>query len=387
MDLTLAFEDPEYAELAGTEYTGTLPDVHQDDLAAILHTSATTGKAKGVAVDHRSIKDVSLGWLAAVGQEQASSVLVNCCPLFHGSVVVSLAYMAAGTTVVLLPGFTPQGALRAIEDHGATHVWLVPQMLRYMLRAKALARTDLSSLREVMYGAAPMPPELYAEAARTLTGTGFRQVYGMTEVGGPFVTLAPDEHPDPEDLPDFFPAGRPIPGMSVRVVDEDGRTVPTGTVGEVWVSGDGLMRGYWDDPHETAEVLKGNWARTGDLGWMDGAGRVTLVDRSKDVVIRGGQNVYPAEVERVLRQHPAVADAGVVGVPDEDWGEVPQAFVVLEEGGSAGEAELLRYLVGELAGYKRPTRVRFTDHIPRNPAGKMLKKKLRDSIPEFAQNH
>lgn len=386
--LRIAVDRPEYARLTAPGAQGDdedtdagfrLPDVTDSDLAAILHTSATTGRAKGVTVDHGSFRGISLGWLASAAPGD-DMVLVNCCPLYHGSMTITLTYMAAGATVVVMPGFTPQRALAAIERHRATHVWLVPQMLRFLLQSKGIASHHLGSLREVMYGAAPMPVELYAEAAERL-GCGFRQVYGMTEVGGPFVTLGPDDHPEPGgDRP--LPAGRVIPGMSVRVLDDEGIELPRGDVGEVTVRGPGLMRGYWNDPAATEEITADGWIRTGDLGFLDETGLVHLVDRRKDLILRAGQNVYPAEIERALLTHPLVRDAAVVGVPDADYGEVPLAYVVTGPTDGDGapavtKADLLAHLAERLAPYKRPRHLEFTDQVPRSPAGKILKKLLR----------
>lgn len=348
-----------------------LPDVPDDALVAILHTSATTGRAKGVAVDSASFRAIALGWLAQV-RPTDDIVLVNCCPLYHGSMVISLTYMAAGATVVLMPGFQPQRALAAIEDNRATHVWLVPQMIRFLMQSKSLRSTDLSSLREVLYGAAPMPPEVYAEAVEQFD-CGFRQVYGMTEVGGPFVTLGPDEHPAP-GTSDVIPAGRVIPGMSVKALDPKDQEVAPGVIGEICARGPGVMRGYWNDEKATADITTDGWIRTGDLGFIDRDGRVHLVDRSKDLIIRAGQNVYPREIEQALRSHPAVHDAAVVGVADADYGEVPLAFVVAEDGTSPDEVQA--HLAGLLAAYKRPRHIRFIEEVPRNPAGKILKKSL-----------
>ncbi|MEW2288590.1 AMP-binding protein [Streptomyces sp. NPDC047841] len=376
----LPLDGPEFAalcEAGGPAPAGpaapapALPDVPDDALAAILHTSATTGRAKGVVVDHASFRAIALGWLAQV-RPTDDMVLVNCCPLYHGSLVVSLTYMAAGATVVLMPGFQPQRALAAIADNRATHIWLVPQMLRFLLQAKSLRNTDLSSLREVLYGAAPMPAEVHAEAVERI-GCGFRQVYGMTEVGGPFVTLGPDEHPAPGTV-DVIPAGRVIPGMSVRALDPEDREAPPGVIGEICARGPGVMRGYWNDDKATAEITTDGWVRTGDLGFVDGEGRVHLIDRCKDLIIRAGQNVYPREIEQALRSHPAVHDAAVIGVTDADYGEVPLAFVVAEDGTTADEVQA--HLTGLLAAYKRPRRIRFIDEVPRNPAGKILKKAL-----------
>jgi acyl-CoA synthetase (AMP-forming)/AMP-acid ligase II len=374
--LRLAVESEEFAALGATygkQDGHTLPDVPDDAFAAILHTSATTGQAKGVTVDHASFRAIALGWLAVAAPTE-DMVLVNCCPLYHGSMVVTLTYLAAGATVVLMPGFTPQTALAAIAANRATHVWLVPQMLRFLLQAKAFATTDLSTVREVLYGASPMPVDIYAEAAERLS-CGFRQVYGMTEVGGPFVTLGPDEHPAQDSIPETIPAGRVIPGMSVRALGPENEEVEPTTVGEICVRGPGVMRGYWEDEAAGKEITVDGWTRTGDLGFIDRDGRIHLVDRCKDLIIRAGQNVYPTEVERALRAHPGVRDAAVVGVPDEDYGEVPLAYVVVDDGVDA--AELLRHVAEHLAPYKRPRRIEFIDQVPRNPAGKILKRLLR----------
>jgi acyl-CoA synthetase (AMP-forming)/AMP-acid ligase II len=371
--IRMALDEPAFAAL-GTPAAGRdLPEVADTDPIAVLHTSATTGQAKGVTVDSASFRAIALGWLA-VARPTDDIVMVNCCPLYHGSMVVSLTYLAAGATVVLMPGFTPQRALAAVEEHRATHMWLVPQMLRFMLQAKGTARADLSSLREILYGAAPMPLDVYAEAVERL-GCGFRQVYGMTEVGGPFVTLGPDEHPAPGDVTARIPCGRVVPGMSARAVDEAGRELPRGGIGEIVVRGPGVMQGYWNDPEATREILLDGWIRTGDLGFVDDAGRIHLVDRTKDVIIRAGQNVYPSEIERALMSHPAVRDAAVVGTPDDDYGEVPLAYVVAEPGTRA--ADLLAHVGRQLAPYKRPRRVEFIEQVPRNPAGKIVKKLLR----------
>lgn len=367
------FDSAEFAELCRGRAEESRTAVHTDDLAAIVFTSATTGTAKGVAVDYRSIQAISLGWLAVTtpGDE---AVLVNCCPLSHGGVVVTFTYMAAGATIVLLRGFSPQQALAAVERYDATHLWLVPQMLKQIVDSPACRRTDLGGLREILYGAAPMPPDLYTSARESIP-CGYRQVYGMTEAGGPFCTLAPAEHP--ETATQSVPSGRVIPSMQLRVV-AGGYEATRGEVGEIQIRGDGVMRGYWNNPGATAERFDGDWVKTGDLGWIDTGGFVHLIDRIKDVIIRGGQNVYPAEIENALRAHPAVADVGAVGIGDGTWGEVPVAFVV--RASTVSESELLTHLVRNLASYKRPQQVRFVDEIPRNGAGKILRRVLRQSL-------
>lgn len=371
--IRVAIDGPALGPQGATITRQDLPVVADTDPIAVLHTSATTGHAKGVTVDSASFRAIALGWLV-MARPTDDIVMVNCCPLYHGSMVVSLTYMAVGATIVLMPGFTPQRALAAVQRHRATHLWMVPQMVRFMLQARGAEGTDLSTLREILYGAAPMPLDVYEEAVQRL-GCGFRQVYGMTEVGGPFVTLGPDEHPAPGDVTARIPCGRVIPGMSARAVDPAGAEVPRGQIGEIVVRGPGVMQGYWNDPEATREVDLDGWVRTGDLGVIDEAGRISLVDRSKDVIIRAGQNVYPSEIERALMAHPAVRDAAVVGIPDEDYGEAPLAYVVAEPNTTV--PELLAHLGQRLAPYKRPRRVEFIEQVPRNPAGKIIKKLLR----------
>jgi acyl-CoA synthetase (AMP-forming)/AMP-acid ligase II len=371
----IAFEDAAYGLMAERDRTEPLPDVQADDLATILYTSATTGWPKGAVADHRALKDIALGWLAVAGPVK-DAVLVSSCPLYHGSVVLSLAYLAAGATLVLVADPTPEKVLAALRETSATHVWLVPEMLRGLLRSGGLA--GLPHLREILYGAAPMPVEVYAEAARTVDA-GFRQVYGVTEVGGPFVTLSPAEHPAPDGpLPDVLPAGRVVPGMSVQIVDPDGEPLPPGGVGELCARGDGVMRGYWNDPGATASVTVDGWVRTGDLGQLDEDGYLHLLGRKTDMIIRAGHNVYPAEIERVLRRHPGVLDAVVVGMPA-DEAEAPVAFVVPAER-RPGIAELHAYLAETLADYKRPREVRFLDELPRTETGK-IRRRLLEAAP------
>jgi acyl-CoA synthetase (AMP-forming)/AMP-acid ligase II len=346
-------------------------DVRADDPLAILYTSATTGHPKGVVVDHRSVKDIALGWMAAAAPP-AGSVLVAACPLFHGTVVLTLAHLAAGATVVV-PDPGPAGIAEAAHRHRATHLWLVPETLRTLLGHldDAPGRELPGSLTEILYGAAPMPVGLYARAAARL-GCGFRQVYGLTEAGGPVATLAPAEHPAPgAELPEVLPVGRVTPGTSVRIADGAGRPVPPGTRGEIRLRGDGRMRGYWRDPAATAAAFAEGWLRTGDRGFVDADGLLHVVDRLTDLIIRGGINVYPAEIERVLREHPDVADAAVVPVADPDEGEVPYALVVPGPGAVLTREDVMAHLRARMSPAKRPKDVQIVGELPRGASGKV----------------
>ncbi|HEY4026749.1 MAG TPA: AMP-binding protein [Candidatus Dormibacteraeota bacterium] len=379
---TLAFEDDRYAEWT-TGRPCDLPPVDETDVLTILHTSATTGAPKGVVIDHRSLRSMAIGYLA-VARPEDDVVWLNGCPLFHGALVQPIIMMAAGATVVVVPSFTPQGCLAELQRTRATHLWLVPPMLRFLLQARGLATADLSALREIVYSAAPMPAELLAQAWERL-GCRFRQIYGMTEGGGPMAMAGPEDHrlAPGEPPPARLPVGRPIPGMRMSVRDDEGRALPPGEVGEVCVRGDGLMQRYLDDPEATRDAIRDGWLHTGDLGHMDDRGFITLVGRSKDLINRGGQKVFPAEVENVLAEHPGVADVVVLGVGDQQWGEVPVACVVPGQH-PVQAADLVALMRGRLSSYKVPVRIEFVTEIPRTPAGKILRRVLRERFDEPA---
>ena len=342
---------------------------------AIMHTSATTGRPKGVVVDQRSVQLKALSWLAEV-QCGPDTVFLDACPLFHGSVVNALAYLGAGATLCVLDEFTPQGCLRALEEWRVQHVLVVPSMVRLLLETRALATTDLSALDLVVHAAAPMPAEL-AERGATALGAGLMAVYGITEGGGPSLALEPGDRPGPAPVTGAACVGLPMLGVSARIAREDGSQAEAGEIGELWLGGDGLMLEYWRDPEATAAVLNDGWLRTRDLGCRDAAGLIWLVDRRNDLILRGGQNVYPAEIEAVLRMSPQVADAAVVPVPSAVWGQAPFAFVQPSAPGAFDEAALLALCVARLASYKRPVRFVAVDTIARSPAGKILRGRLR----------
>lgn len=350
---------------------------------AILHTSATTGKPKGVVVDQRGFQLNATSWQADVGVP-AGTAFLNACPLFHGSMVIALDYLAAGATVCVLDRFTPQGALRAVTAWRTNHAFLVPSMVKLVLQAQQTARADLGCLDLVLHGAAPMPAELAEQAAGEL-GVRLQTIFGITEGGGPVISLRPEDKPGEAPVPGATCAGVPMAGTELRILDETGAEVGPGAIGELQLTGDGLMQGYWRNPEATAEVLDGGWLNTRDLGLIDDQGLVWVVDRRNDLILRGGQNVYPAEIEHVLRQSAAVFDVAVVPAPSADWGQTPVAFVQPVDGSAVDEAELVELCVTRLASYKRPSRFVIVDRIPRNPAGKILRPQLRDSARALVQ--
>lgn len=349
---------------------------------AIMHTSATTGRPKGVVVDQRSVQLKALSWLAEVDCGP-DTVFLNACPLFHGSVVNALAYLGAGATLCVLDDFTPQACLNALEEWRVRHVMVVPSMVRLLLEARALPRTDLKALELVVHAAAPMPADLAERAAAALDAE-LMTVYGITEGGGPSLALDPRDRPGPPPVPGAACVGVPMLGVGARIVREDGTDAGAGEIGELWLSGDGLMLEYWQNPEATAETLHDGWLRTRDLGCRDEAGFIWLVDRRNDLILRGGQNVYPAEIEAVLLGSPQVADAAVVPVPSEVWGQAPLAFVQPAAEGGFDEAALLALCVARLASYKRPVRFVPVTHIPRSPAGKILRGRLRERAEALA---
>jgi acyl-CoA synthetase (AMP-forming)/AMP-acid ligase II len=355
------------------------------DAAVIFSTSATTGRPKAVVMAHRSIMACYLGMAAETGMSSLD-VMLNPCPLFHGSMVIGLALLAAGGQLVIERDFTPQRFLTDVEAVRATRTFLTPSMLRFVLAAKAFSDTDLSSLREVMHGGGPIAEDVMLEAVARFP-CRLRSVYGITEGGGPIALGTSDEPPLVPGAPGSpgspgvntpLAAGRMMPGAQIAVLDEAGNPMPSGEVGEICVQGDGVMDRYWENDEATRSALMGGWLRTGDLGYLDAAGYVYLLDRKNDLIIRGGQNVYPAEIERVIRALPGVIDVAAVGVPSRDWGEVPVVFVVLAEDARLRTVDLIAACSAELASYKRPVAVHIAPEIPRNAAGKILRRVLRE---------
>ena len=365
------------AEQAGRSFE--LPA--QSDAAIIFSTAATTGRPKAVVVAHRSIMACHVGMAAETGMSPRD-VMLNPCPLFHGSTVIGLALLAAGGQLVIERDFTPQRFLSDVARFKPTQAFLVPSMIRFVLAAKAFDETDLSSLREVMHGGGPMTEELLLEAMARFP-CRFRSVYGITEGGGPIALLASDE-PQPTSTRHLsnppLPAGRMMLGAHIAVLDDAGNSVQAGNIGEICVRGDGVMERYWDNDEATQKAIGGGWLHTGDLGYMDEGGYIFLLDRKNDLIIRGGQNVYPAEIERVIRMQAGVSDVAAVGVPSPEWGEVPVVFVVPKDAERPNPLALIASCTGELASYKRPVAVHVVDEIPRNAAGKILRRVLREQL-------
>ena len=338
-----------------------------------MYTSGTTGFPKGVELNHCSVLACVRGMM---GEDawQPNEVALVTAPLFHtaGCAWANCALQSGGT-VVLLSEMTPAAILSAFERHSVTEVLLVPAVIQMLLRTPECSATDVSSLRRILYGASPIPVPVLRQAMETFS-CDFEQGYGLTETVGPVAMLRPEDHAHDSKLQS---CGKPIDGCEIRVVDGDGRDCAPDEVGEILVAGSQLMNGYWMRPDDTAEAIRDGWLHTGDAGYFDDDGFLYVHDRLKDLIISGAENVYPAEVERVLVDCPGIADVAVIGVPDEQWGEAVKAVVVAKPDVTLTEPDIIEFARKQIAGYKCPKSVDFVDAIPRNPSGKILKKILR----------
>jgi fatty-acyl-CoA synthase len=369
--------------IASGSPTQRLPQVTPGDIAQIQYTSGTTGFSKGALLSHRSLSNNGRFYARAIGATP-DDVWINPMPMFHtaGCGLLTLGALQTGGTHVLPSGFDPAVMLSLFESERGTIMLSVPTMLIRMLDHPDVATRNLSSWRLATLGGAPVPPEL-VRRARELVGMKLAIGFGQTEAS-PYIThtLPDDPHPDW-----ISTVGRPLPQTEVKVVDHTtGETVPIGTVGELCARGYGLMAGYFDDPAATALALDADgWLHTSDLGSMDSQGYCSVQGRLRDMIIRGGENIYPREIEDVLVTHPALADASVVGIADQEWGEVVAAFVQLKPGYQATGEDLKAFCHQHLASYKVPRHWRFVEKFPLTASGKIQKFVLRDrfqALPE-----
>ena len=353
-------------------------EVEADDLCAIIYSSGTTGRAKGAIHTNK-------GLVAEIGipyRDVSSNDIALCVmPFFHvgGSVAHLFPAFAVGATMVIHKKFDETLVLEAIEKEKVTYIYLVPAMIIRLLEHPNLDQYDLRSLRTVAYTGAPMPLEALRKGIGVL-GQVFVQFLGQTETLD-LTILKKEEHRlegSPKETQRLASAGKPPREGELRIVDEQDHNVPVGEVGEIVARSDRMMKGYWRLPKETAETIRDGWLHTGDMARMDKDGYVYLVDRKKDVIISGAENIYSREVEEVLYMHPAVLEAAVVGVPDKKWGESVKAVVVLKPGATATEEEIIDFCKEHLASYKKPRSVEFWDNLPKTGSGKIQKNMIRE---------
>lgn len=360
----------------------TAPDVHvtADDDLYQMYTSGTTGRPKGAVLAQGAVMAQLAQASFALGSAPGERALI-VAPMYHAAAaIMTCSTVWYGGSLYIEEDFHPVHAVRAMSEENIGRALLVPAMIQACLvMVPDVAARKYDALRYIVYGASPISEATLARAIEVF-GCDFIQGYGMTETTAAVTYLLPSDHKralagKPELL---LSAGRAMVGTEVRVVDGQDRPLPPGEVGEIVARGPQLMRGYWNLPEASHEALRGGWMHTGDAGRMDEEGYLYISDRVKDMIVSGGENVYPREVEEALFQHAAVADVAVIGVPDEKWGETVKAIVVLREGAAATADEILAHCQGRLAGYKRPRSVDFVAALPRNPSGKVLKRELRE---------
>jgi long-chain acyl-CoA synthetase len=353
-----------------------LADRAGDDTAVILYTSGTTGQPKGAELTHDNLYRNCSMTSVTLGEFSHEDVLLGALPLFHsfGQSCTMNSAVSVGATVTMIPRFDPEKALEMLSRDRVTVFLGVPTMYNAMLHASNADTADASTLRLCMSGGAAIPVELI-RGFEAKFDCAILEGYGLSETS----PVASFNHPDRERKPGSI--GTPIQGVEMQVWDEQGNELPQGEVGEIVIRGHNVMKGYWERPEATAEAINNDgWFRTGDMARVDEDGYFFIVDRKKDLIIRGGYNVYPREVEEVLYEHPAIQEAAVVGIPDDALGEEVGAVVVLKEGGSLDAQEVKAYVKEQVAAYKYPRKVWFVDELPKGPTGKILKREI--EVPE-----
>lgn len=350
------------------------------DIAFQLYSSGTTGRPKGVMLSNANLFAIE-PLIEEVWGMNANSVNLAAMPLFHiGGGGWATAGMIQGCTTVVMRDIDPVGLVSLIGEKRITHGFLVPAVLQFMLGVPGVDKADFSSLELLAYGASPISEAVLTGSINTF-GCKFAQAYGLTETTGSVVNLLPEDHdPNGPNKHRLRSCGIPGPGVEVRIMDNDTNTeCKVGDVGEIWIRSPQVMVGYWKMPEETAKSINTDgWFKSGDAGYVDKDGYVYIHDRVKDMIVSGGENVYPAEVENVLMSHPAIADVAVIGIPHERWGETALAVVVKAPGSEVTEQEIIDFSQSQLAKFKCPTQVAWADALPRNPSGKILKRELRE---------
>jgi len=368
--------DVKYEELLAAGSTQTPPETEESDPVILNYTGGTTGLPKGVLIDQRAGALHTYRVFLSI-KIQPDEIFLNQTPMFHGASLFSVVGTSTiGGTLVSIPMFEPEAVLKLIESEQVTATTMVPTMIGMTFAHPAFDPARMASLRILAYGASPMPESLLVKIQELFGDVDLYQAYGMTEATAVTTVLTPEDHRRGGKL--LRSAGRPVAGVRVQIQGPDGKPLPTGEVGEVCMSSGSYLREYWKRPEETAAAFSGGWYHSGDAGYLDDEGYLFLVDRVKDMIVSGGENIYTSEVESAIMKHPAVLQAAVIGIPSEQWGEAVHAIVVPKEGASVTEEEIVTHCREWIAGYKVPRTVSLRDEpLPLSGAMKVLKRELR----------
>jgi len=362
-------------------------DIGDEDITILMYTAGTTGRPKGVPLRHDAFVSYVLGNVEPASPDAEERNLLTV-PLYHvAGIQAMLAAIYGGRTLVMMRQFEVKEWLDTVQQERATRAMLVPTMLKNIIDYQDFTKYDLSSLQVITYGAASMPFEVISKAIKVLPWVKFINAFGQTETASTITALGPEDHviegteeEKAKKLKRLSQSiGKPLPDVEVKIVDEQGKALPPFEIGEIVAKGPRIMTGYWQDEQKTKQAFTPDgWLITSDRGWMDEEGYVFLAGRGDDMIIRGGENISPEEVEDALHSHPKIDEAAVIGVPDPEWGQQPRAIVVLKQGQAATAEEIMEYCREKLASFKRPRSVVFVDALPRNPMGKVLRKALRE---------
>ncbi len=374
--------------LASSSADEIFTEIGDDDTTILMYTAGTTGFPKGVMLSHNSFAIYVLENVTPADPVAVEKNIVTV-PLYHvAGVQAMMAAVYGGRTMVMERQFEPVEWMELVQGEQVDRAMMVPTMLKQIVDHANFAKYDLSSLRVITYGAAPMPIEVIKKAMDVFPGVSFINAFGQTETASTITTLGPADHvitgteeEKEKKLKRLSSIGRPMSDVEMKILDEEGKELPQGEVGEIVARGPRVMAGYWKDEEKTEKTIdKDGWVHTSDMGYVDEDGYFFLAGRATDMIIRGGENISPEEVEAVIQSYPKIDEVAVIGIPDEEWGEVPKAFCVVKE--DCTPEEIMEYCRANLASYKRPRVVEFIDELPRNPMGKVLKRILRERDQE-----